>query len=295
MKKYIEMIRVKHWIKNFLIFLPLIFSSNIFDLNKVLITLIAFISFSLVASTIYIINDIKDIEKDKLHPVKKNRAIASGRVSIKNANIAKYILIVAGILIGSINILFIKNIHTILMFFGLVLSYFLINLAYSSGLKNKPIIDVIILVYGFVVRVFIGSVICNIELSNFMYLTVMTGSFFMGFGKRRNEILKVSGNETREVLGKYNKDFLDKFMYSSLTLAIVFYSLWCMDIKTIEKIGNNLMIWTVPVIIVILMKYSYNIETDGYGDPVDVILSDKILLVLILIYMAFMGSIIYLF
>ncbi len=295
MKKYIEMIRVKHWIKNFLIFLPLIFSSNIFDLNKVLITLIAFISFSLVASTIYIINDIKDIEKDKLHPVKKNRAIASGRVSIKNANIAKYILIVAGILIGSINILFIKNIHTILMFFGLVLSYFLINLAYSSGLKNKPIIDVIILVYGFVVRVFIGSVICNIELSNFMYLTVMTGSFFMGFGKRRNEILKVSGNETREVLGKYNKDFLDKFMYSSLTLAIVFYSLWCIDIKTIEKIGNNLMIWTVPVIIVILMKYSYNIETDGYGDPVDVILSDKILLGLILIYMAFMGSIIYLF
>ena len=174
----------------------------------------------------------------------------------------------------------------------LLLLYLAINVAYSFGLKKKPIVDIVILVAGFLIRVLYGAVITDIELSNWLYLTVISGAFYMGLGKRRNEILK-QGDKSREVLKCYTKDFLDKNMYVCVALCIVFYSLWCVDPTTLLKTGNNLLIWTVPVIMIILMKYSLDIEGDSYGDPVDVIVNDKILLLIVLIYALFMFGIIY--
>ena len=108
----------------------------------------------------------------------------------------------------------------------------------------------------------------------------MSGSFFLAFGKRRNEIIK-QGDNSREVLKKYNKEFLDKFMYVCLVLTIIFYSLWCVDYTTLERIGNNYMVWTIPMLLIICMKYCLNLEGDSSGDPVDVILDDKILFLMI--------------
>jgi len=149
-------------------------------------------------------------------------------------------------------------------------------------LKNVPIMDIAILVSGFLIRVIYGGVICNIEVSNWLYLTVMAISFYMGLGKRRNEIIK-QGTESRKVLKFYNYEFLDKNMYMSLAITIVFYSLWCMDIGAVSNSLINI-IWTVPLVLIICMKYSLDIEGDSLGDPVDVILSDKLLLGLALIY-----------
>ena len=286
-KEYMKLMRIKHYLKNVLIFLPLVFSGELLDIHNLTNCIVVFIIFSFTSSIVYIINDIKDIENDKKHPIKKKRPLPLGTVSKEEAIILALVLGVIAITL-SIFVIGYERIIAIM----LLLLYLAINVAYSFGLKKKPIVDIVILVAGFLIRVLYGAVITDIELSNWLYLTVISGAFYMGLGKRRNEILK-QGDKSREVLKCYTKDFLDKNMYVCVALCIVFYSLWCVDPTTLLKTGNNLLIWTVPVIMIILMKYSLDIEGDSYGDPVDVIVNDKILLLIVLIYALFMFGIIY--
>lgn len=287
MKDYIKLMRVKHYIKNFLIFFPLVFNKSIFNGKLFFATLLAFFAFSLVASTIYIINDIRDKEKDKQHPKKKNRPIASGRVSVKGAIILAIILLIVSFLLQLVATRKVMHISYVY-----ILIYMALNIAYSFGLKNIPIVDVLILASGFIIRVLYGASIVDIEVSNWLYLTILSLAFYLGLGKRRNEIKK-AGRNSREVLKYYNEAFLDKNMYMCLSLTIVFYALWTVDSSTVMKTGNML-IWTVPLIIVILMKYSINVENDSLGDPVDVVFEDKVLLGIILLFAIIMVGIIYL-
>lgn len=282
---YIKLMRPKHYMKNFLVFLPLLFSGNFFDKSNIITCLLGFVCFSLLASTIYIINDIRDKDKDKEHKTKCNRPIASGKIPVKNAIIFDILLIIIIAFIcmfGKFNLLSIC----------LVILYFIINLIYSFGAKNVPILDIVILVSGFFIRVLFGATLLNITVSNWLYLTVIAISFYLGLGKRRNEIIK-SGAKSRKVLEYYNKDFLDKNMYMCLTMAIVFYSLWATDSAVVLK-NNNLLILTVPIVIIIAMKYSMNIEGNSDGDPVEVIMKDKILILLGLIYVVSLFVILYL-
>ena len=292
-KEYLKLMRVKHYFKNILIFLPLIFSGDLFNITKISVCLIGYIAFSLIASFVYIVNDIRDIENDKKHLVKKNRPLASGKISKKQGIIFAIVLIGVAYMINAIPVLLkmlsINNYVVSMLFMTL---YIIINIAYSFGLKKQPIIDVVILVLGFLIRILYGSTITNIEVSNLLYLTVIAGSFYMGFGKRRNEIKK-QGDTSREVLRRYNKEFLDKNMYVCLTLSIVFYALWCVDANTIARMGNNLMAWTVPIVMIILMKYSLNVEGDSFGDPVDVLFKDKVLMFMVVLYAIIVFSIMY--
>ncbi len=223
-KEYIKLIRVKHYFKNVLIFLPLIFSGNIFNIEKLIISIIGFIAFSFVASVVYIINDIRDIENDRKHPIKRKRPLPAGTVSQKEAIILAIVMLLIAYLLNTI--IFVTcnmTIQNLVMSMILLSLYILLNIAYSFGLKNKPVIDIVILVSGFLIRILYGSAITNIEVSNWLYLTVISGSFYMGLGKRRNEIKK-QGDKSREVLKRYSKEFLDKNMYVCLTLSIVFYA-----------------------------------------------------------------------
>lgn len=272
LKNILKLMRIKHYLKNGLIFLPLIFNSQLFEKKPLLMTFYGFVSFCLISSAVYVINDIKDVEKDRMHKIKKNRPIASGAISIKEAILLFIVLIIFSL---SINIFIIKKFSSIL----LISLYLILNIMYSLGLKNIPIIDVVILVSGFVIRVIYGASIMSIEISKWLYLTVMSGSFFMGFGKRRNEIIK-QGNDSRAVLKYYTKDYLDKFMYACLVLTLMFYSLWSVDTSTTAKFGEN-MIYTIPLVMIIFMKYCLDIEENSYGDPVDVITSDKILMCMV--------------
>ena len=285
-KNYFKLLRVNHYLKNFLVLLPLVFSSELLNLSKLKTTVLGFIAFCLTASIVYIINDLKDIENDKKHPVKKNRPFASGKVSKVEGII---ILIVLTLIVLGLSY-FIGFEHWIaLLLLGV---YLLLNVFYSFGLKNVPIVDIVILVSGFLIRVVYGAQIIDLTVSNWMYLTVISASFYMGLGKRRNEIIK-QGDKSRKVLKYYTKEFLDKNMYVFLGLCIVFYALWAVDPTTINKLGNNLMIWTVPFIMIILMKYSLNVEGNSFGDPVDVILHDKSLLAIGALYALSMFGIIY--
>jgi 4-hydroxybenzoate polyprenyltransferase len=280
--KYLKLMRVKHYLKNVLVALPVIFAGVALHPTNILKTLIAFITFSLTSSIIYIINDIRDVEKDRKHPVKKKRPIASGEVSIKAAVILAILLFVA-----TIAILYFSG---LLFNYGVLvlLVYFVLNLGYSFGLKDIPLVDITILASGFVLRALYGGLLLNIDLSNWLFLTVLSGSFYMALGKRRNELIKLEGKETRKVLKYYTKEFLDKNMYMFLSLSIVFYSLW-----STLGVDNRFFKFSSILVILILMKYSLNVEQDSLGDPIEVILGDKILIILAFIYAAYCFAVLY--
>lgn len=284
MLSYIKLMRPNHYIKNILIFIPLVFSGSFFEKGKLFITFIGFLIFCLLASSIYALNDIMDKEKDQKHSEKKNRPIASGSVSVKQATLLIIILLI-------LSSLLLFWIHVPLLSIGLLLLYLIINIGYSLGLKNIPIVDVAIVVAGFVIRVLYGASLLDIKVSNWLYLTIVTISFYLSLGKRRNEITKI-GSSARTVLKQYNKEFLDKNMYMCLSMAIIFYSLWTID-NTIDGHNNNLLIWTVPLVILISMRYSMNIEQNNYGDPTEIILNDKVIILLFLLLSISIFTILY--
>lgn len=277
---YIKLMRPKHYIKNMLIFIPLLFSGLFLNIDNILKTSCGLISFCITTSIIYIINDIKDKEKDKKHSTKKNRPIAAGKISAKNAIIESIILVV-------INIILLVILRPPIISIALLVIYFILNLGYSLGLKNIALLDVAILVSGFFIRVLYGASILNIKISNWLYLSVITISFYLALGKRRNEIVK-NGIKSRRVLKYYTNEFLDKNMYMFLCMAIIFYSLW-----TTDNEKNSLLIFTVPLVMIICMRYSMNVEGDSDGDPVEVILKDKLLLFLGLVLVVIIFLILY--
>lgn len=270
---YLKLLRVKHWIKNILVLLPLFFSLN-FTLRGFIIGAVGFIIFSLASSIVYIINDINDVKNDQAHPVKKYRPIAAGYFSIRQAYTISTVLLVVLIVIF---ICLKVPLAAILI----ICVYVALNIGYSMGLKNIPILDIFILALGFVLRVAEGSTLLNIELSNWLLLTVLCGSLYMGIGKRRNELMQQKGR-TRPVNKFYSLNFLNSNLYVFMTLIICFYSLW-----TIDPVGNKIynVIYTVPLVVVILMTYSLRLEDKQCdGDPVNVLTKDKSLLILSGVY-----------
>ncbi len=277
MKEYLKLLRIKHYVKNGLIFIPLFFAKEMFQFGKLWQLCIGFVCFSMVSSAVYIVNDLQDIEKDRNHPKKKNRPLASGKISKRKACFVMGIcLLVSCTLSGGVFRW--KGV-------GILCCYVILNLVYSIGLKNKPITDVVILASGFVLRVIYGSILAKIEISKWLYLVIITGSLYMGLGKRRNE-LKQQKN-TRTVLKYYTETFLDRNMYACYALVIVFYALW-----TVES-ANEYMIWSVPMFLIVLMKYSLNIEGNSDGDPVDVLTQDKVLLCMVIAYAVSLFGLIY--
>lgn len=263
MKDYIQLLRVKHYIKNALVFVPVFFGGEVFNFDKLARVMLGFIAYCFVSSAVYIFNDYRDIEKDRNHPRKCRRPLASGRIKPSSAICMLFacgvLSLVLSVILGDM-----KAALCLLIYFGL-------NVAYSIELKNRPIIDIVILASGFVIRVFYGGFIADITISKWLYLVITTGSLFMGLGKRRNELK--AHTDARAVLKYYNESFLDKNMYVCVALADVFFALWTLEMS------NPLISWTVPVFVFLLMYYSLDAEGDSDGDPVEVILKDKILLV----------------
>ena len=286
MKPYIKLMRVHHYIKNLLVFAALACSGQLFHLEKLTAGLSGFVAFCMVSSVVYIINDIRDRDKDRLHPTKCHRPIAAGTVSVKSAWILAAVLLIVAALCNCVAF----HIPSTL----LLVLYLVLNLGYSFGLKDIPIVDITILVAGFLIRILYGAVITEITVSNWLCLTVIALAFYFALGKRRNELKQMGEGDTRKVLKSYSVNFLDKNMVMCLTLANVFYALWSMDENTISLYANQYLIFTVPIVLLITMKYSLDIEGDSDGDPVEVLLHDKVLLVLCVLYLAAMFMILYL-
>lgn len=284
MKKYLKLMRVKHWIKNLLILFPLVFNREISNLTLLKESFIGVILFSLLSSVIYIFNDICDVEKDRLHPIKQSRPLAANLISLKKAKI----LCVGLGLILIVACFFRHNIWDLLL-----VVYALLNIGYSKGLKNVALMDVIILVAGYLLRVLYGGGLTNIQISHWMFLTVLSTAGFLCFGKRRNEIRK-GGGTGRKVLQSYSYDYLDRCMLLLLALTIVFYALSCIDNMTVPAQAGIDLSWTVPLVLVICLRYIYTLDKEECeGDPVEVIYKDKLLFFLILIYVVIVLALMY--
>lgn len=288
MNKYLQMLRVKHYIKNFLIFLPAFFGEKIFFHSLQIVHLLGFLAFSLCSSGIYIMNDLKDIQKDREHPEKKARPIASGVISKRMAICWLIVLMIVSFGLQ----IFISYGSGKKGMIWLAI-YLLINILYSFGLKDVPIVDVIILAFGFVIRVLYGAAIDGIDVSGWLYLTIWSASLYMGLGKRRNESIQQKAGKIRPVLKFYSSQYLENMMHLFLALTVVFYSLWCANVTNYDRVPAA-MIWTLPIVLMIVMRYEMLIDVkDSSGNPVEVLLADKALFLLGSGYILFTLSVIY--
>ena len=285
MAKYLKLMRIHHYVKNLLVFAALACSGRLFHYEKLATAAAAFLAFCMVSSAVYIINDICDREKDAKHPTKCKRPIAAGTVSVKAAWMLTGVLL---LIAAACNGLAFHPSSTLLL-----IAYFGLNLAYSFRLKHIPIVDVAILVSGFLIRIVYGAIVTDITISSWLYLTVIAAAFYFALGKRRNELRQSGDDETRPVLKAYPMKFLDMNMGMCLTLANVFYALWSIDEQTTSLYQTEHLFFTVPIVLLITMKYSLDIEGDSDGDPVEVLLHDKLLLSLVVLYLAIMLVILY--
>jgi 4-hydroxybenzoate polyprenyltransferase len=302
--KFILLLRIHHWIKNCLIFVPLLVSGGKVTMLDLINTVIASFAFCLLSSIIYIINDIRDIETDRLIERKKNSPLVSGSISIRAAILAAVIIFAFLLIYISLWYFCFKNGITIrqkIIVIAVLASYGILNVGYSSGLKNIPIIDVSIIACGFILRFLLGVTIIDQVSTVWFYLLILAGSYYMGFGKRRNEIGNTFGTLTpaapsnsRKVLRFYSFSFLDNNIYVCQTLFVVFYTLWCRDPVTVERLHTNNLVWTIPIVLLIFLKYSLDIEKHDEGDPVSVLLKDKALIALCLVYLSALCVIIFL-
>ena len=254
--------------------------------EKMAAAAIGFAAFSLSASAIYALNDCRDAPQDRQHPRKKNRPVAAGRISERAALTMALALAVlsAGILLAG---------RGMIAQFGAaaatLAAYLLMNVCYTVfGLKHVPILDVSIVALGFVMRILFGSFLTGIPVSSWLLLTVMVASYYMSFGKRRNELRALGQNSVRRVLSLYTPEFLTQSTNMFLTLTIVFYALWSVDAQTELRYAQGRAVWSLPLVILILLFYHYDIDTQPDGDPVEIILHDWRLVVLACVYVAMM-------
>jgi 4-hydroxybenzoate polyprenyltransferase len=278
-------------------------SGGKFTVLDLINTVIASFAFCLLSSVIYIINDIRDIEADRLVERKKNSPLVSGSISIQVAILAAVIIFTFLLIYIFLWYFCFRNGITIrqkIMAIGILAFYGILNIGYSSGLKNIPIIDVSIIACGFILRFLLGVIIIDQVSTVWFYLLILAGSYYMGFGKRRNEIGNTFGaltparSNSRKVLRFYSFSFRDNNIYVCQTLFIVFYTLWCRDPVTVERLHTNNLVWTIPIVLLIFFKYSLDIEKHDEGDPVSVLLKDKALIALCLVYLSALCVIIFL-
>jgi 4-hydroxybenzoate polyprenyltransferase len=236
---------------------------------------------------------MRDREKDRLHSTKCRRPLASGAISPRAAlitiGVLSLMLIALILLWRSISL---QGMLFSILSPGLLVLYLLLNIGYSCGLKNIPLVDVTILASGYVIRVLFGAVIIGVTISVWLYLMITLGAYYLGLGKRRNECLQNEKN-TRTVMRFYSHNFLDKNMYMCQALCVVFYALWSIDTVTVQKFNTSAFVYTIPLVLIILLKYSLNIEDVSDGDPTSVILHDKALMLLCVVYMICAFCIIY--
>lgn len=267
MKNYFALLRCKHYIKNVLIFVPLVFSGKLNNAGYIWEYTWGFISFSLLSSCVYIINDLNDYEYDTENLLRRKRPIASGAVSKRQAFLILYFFLALVVIIGIISLNFFCIIYELL--------YLLINILYSvAKMKNIPIVDIIMVASGYLLRVLYGGAVASITISPWLMLTTISFAIYLAIGKRWGELRKETIQ--RPVLSKYSESFLEKNMYLFLSTGIVFYSMWAIE-------NNKVFVYTVPLVLFILMYYNWLIEKKD-GDPIEVVFSEPILIILIILF-----------
>lgn len=277
LRALIKSIRIKQWSKNVFVLAAVVFDRQLSHPTAVIKSLAGFVLFCLLSSSVYLINDVLDVQADRQHPVKRNRPIASGALPIPVA-----IAAAAGIVLVTIPLAFYLSPG-----FGWVsLTYFLVNLAYSNWLKHIPLLDVMIIAAGFVLRVAAGVLLVTVErFSPWLYVVTTLGALYIGFGKRRSELalLEKDANNHRKVFEGYTLPLLDQLILIVSSTTIIAYSLYTFSAPNLP--ANHAMMLTIPFVLYGVFRYLYLIQVkQAGGAPEELLLSDRPLQAVIVLW-----------
>jgi len=283
----IALIRPHQYVKNLFIFMPMFFVGQIANVDLLVDALIAFVAFSMGASAVYILNDYRDIKDDRLHPVKKNRPLASGAVSSQTGLVMMFLLAICGLgLMASLSIEAVS----------ILAGYIILNLAYSFKLKHVAIIDVVIISIGFVLRLFIGSQVTAIPLSMWIVIMTFLLALFLALAKRRDDVLifRDTGKKMRQVVDGYNLQLIDSAMTIMSAVVIVAYILYTISAEAVTRIGNEHLYLTALFVIVGIMRYlQITLVEENTGSPTGIVLKDGFIQLTIVAWLATFGWMIY--
>jgi len=269
----IKLMRPKQWVKNGFVLAPLIFSGMFLDAGAVRHALLAFLLFCIASSATYIINDMHDIERDRLHPKKsKTRPLAAGIVSVHTALImlsCLYAVLVWGWFVAPKVVM-------------VIAAYLVLNVAYTFVLKEQPVVDIFTIAIGFVLRVYAGGVVLDVPVSSWMFITTLCLALYLAAVKRRQELIQC-GAEGRKVFERYSVSLVDRYAEMSATGALLFYSMFVMSVKP------DLVI-TVPLVLFGLFRYWFVVEAlNGGESPTDALLADWLLFLTVVLWVAACG------
>jgi decaprenyl-phosphate phosphoribosyltransferase len=285
-KNFVVLARPQHYVKNLFIFTPLFFGGRLFDTVSFFNCLFAFISFCFISSSVYVFNDIRDIPYDRNHPIKKDRPLASGAVSVRAAYTYMVLLF-----LGCASFLPLFKYSTLLFF----AFYFILNISYSLVLKNLPIIDITCIAVGFIVRVFIGMEEAGVGLSNWMILMTFLLALFLALAKRRDDLLLGGTTDSvRKSRDGYNLEFVSAGMIIMASVTIVCYILFTSAKDVIERYKTEYLYLTSFWVILGILRYlQIAFVEQKAGSPVRIFLSDRFIQVVLLAWIVSYLYIIY--
>jgi len=286
--KLIELIRPKQWIKNLFLFAPILFAGQLLNLELLSKNFIAFIAFCGVSSCVYIINDIVDIESDRVHRKKRYRPLASGDITIKTAVVFLVILLILTILLSL----------TLNLYFGItVFTYFMINILYSFKVKHIVILDVFFVSFGFMLRVAAGAAAISVPVSSWMILTTIFISLFLAISKRRAELSQIEQEnieKQRKVLDHYAIEFTEQMNTIAATGTIICYALYTVSSKAISTFQTDKLIYTTPFVIYGIFRYLYLIHKKKLGEsPTQIVTKDIPIIINTIVWFIVSAFIIY--
>lgn len=271
--------RPRQWSKNLILFAALIFSQNLFQLTLFIDNIIAFIIFCFLSGSVYILNDLIDLEQDRAHPKKCKRPLASGKLKPSTAIISGITLVTLALISA-----FSLNIN----FAWISLSYFILQIAYSTLLKHIVILDVLTVSAGFVLRAIAGAEVIEVPISSWLLICTILLALFLALGKRRHELILLEENAVnhRKILYEYSPGLLDQMISVATASTVIAYALYTMSAETVKKFHTDDLKYTIPFVLYGIFRYLYLIhQRQGGGSPEKILLNDKPLIINILLYL----------
>ncbi|MBN8650843.1 MAG: decaprenyl-phosphate phosphoribosyltransferase [Cytophagales bacterium] len=287
MRPIIKLIRPKHWIKNLFLLIPVFFAGSLFQIERIEILGLGMIAFCLIASAVYIINDLKDIEVDRIHPLKRDRPLASGAVSKSKATLLLFTFILFGLSLSYwLNPIF----------FYLVCVYLALNVAYSFGLKNISIVDLFIVSLGFLIRIYSGGILAGVEVSHWLAIMILLLSLFLVLAKRRDDIVLQAKSQAviRKTSSSYNLEFINACLTIFAAVIVVSYIMYTVSPEVVDRFNSPYLFATTPFVIAGIMRYlQITIVEMNSGSPTSILVKDKFILTTIILWIISFYLIIY--
>jgi len=283
-----NLLRVEHWIKNLFLFIPIFFAGEFLNVSKLGQVAIAFFAFCCVASAIYILNDLMDAESDRLHPEKSMRPIASGLISPSKAGVIFTTLILVGV--------WVSFQFTHQSFVILLGSYFILNVGYSMGFKRIPIVEILIVSSGFVLRAVGGGLVADVEVSQWMLMMIFLLALFLALAKRRDDLLLFgkSSKSVRAAAEHYNLEFINSLLIMISGIIIVAYLMYVISPEVINRFHSKYLYITSIFVIAGVMRYlQITLVENRAGSPTKILYSDNFIRIVLAIWVITFYFIIY--